>query len=103
MTAGHTDLGDIFEFAVRAKVDDALYDALSPLKDGEIAKPVVESDGLHLLLMVKHRFPTAQKFEQASDGVWRDVKREAETRVRAVNIAYLRHRADVVVAPDYAP
>ena len=28
--AGQTDLGDIFEFAVRAKVDDALYNAYRP-------------------------------------------------------------------------
>ena len=102
MAAGHTDLGDIFEFAVRAKVGDALYDTLSPLKDGEISDPVDESDGVHLIAMIKHRFPVSQTYEQASNRVWTDVKREAEAKVRAANLVYLHGRADIVVAPDYA-
>jgi parvulin-like peptidyl-prolyl isomerase len=103
MAAGHTDLGDMFEFAVRAKADDPLYNALSPLKDGEISDPVDESDGVHLIVMIKRRLPVSQTFEQASNRVWADVKRDAEAKVRAANLAYLRGRADIVVAPDYAP
>jgi parvulin-like peptidyl-prolyl isomerase len=102
MAGGHTDLGDIFEFAVRAKVDDALYKALSPLKDGEISDPVDESDGVHLIAMINRRLPVSQTFEQASDRVWADVKHEAEAKVRAANLVYLHGRADIVVAPDYA-
>jgi parvulin-like peptidyl-prolyl isomerase len=102
MAAGHPDVGDILQFAVRAKVDDALYDALAPLKDGEVSQPVEESDGVHLILMIKHQFPVAQTFEQASNQIWMDIRRDAEAQVRAGNLAYLRSRADVVVAPDYA-
>jgi parvulin-like peptidyl-prolyl isomerase len=102
MAAGHTDLGDIFEFAVRAKVDDALYNALSPLKDGEISDPVDESDGVHLIAMIKRRLPVSRTFEQASNRAWADVKREAEAKVRAANLVYLHGRADIVIAPDYA-
>jgi hypothetical protein len=102
MADGHADLGDIFQFAVRAKVDDALYDAASPLRDGEVSEAIDESDGVHLILMIKHRFPVAQTFEQASNRVWMDVKKAAEARVSAANVAYLRSRADIVLAPDYA-
>jgi foldase protein PrsA len=102
MDAGHIDTGDIFQFAVRAKVDDALYDAALPLKDGEISDPVDERDGVHLIAMIKHRFPVPQSFEQASNRVWSDVKNEAQAKVRAANIAYLRSRADIVLAPEYA-
>jgi parvulin-like peptidyl-prolyl isomerase len=102
MAAGHTDLGDIFEFAVRAKLDDALYNALSPLKDGAVSDPVDESEGVHLIVMIKRRLPVSQTFEQASNRVWADVKREAEAKVRAANLVYLHGRADIVVAPDYA-
>jgi parvulin-like peptidyl-prolyl isomerase len=102
MSSGQTDLGDIFEFAVRAKVDDALYDALAPLRDGEISEPVAEGDGIHLIAMIKRRFPVSQTFDQASNRVWADVKRDAESNVRAANLAYLHGRADIVVAPDYA-
>jgi PPIC-type PPIASE domain len=102
MAAGHTDFGDIFEFAVRAKVDDALYYALSPLKDGEISDPVDESDGVHLIAMIKRRLPVSQTFEQSSNRVWTDMKREAEAKVQAANLLYLHGRADIVVASDYA-
>jgi PPIC-type PPIASE domain len=102
MAAGHTDLGDLFEFAVRAKVDVALYNALSPLKDGEISNAVDESDGAHLVAMITRRLPVSQTFAEASNRVWADVKRDAEAKVRDANLVYLRGRADIVVAPDYA-
>ena len=103
MEAGHGDTGDIFQFAVRAKVDDTLYNVIAPLKDGEFAGPVVEADGVHLVAMIKHRFPVPQTFDQAGNLVWTDYKKDAQAKVRAANIAYLRGLADIVVAPGYGP
>jgi hypothetical protein len=103
MEAGHGDTSEIFQFAVRAKVDDALYDAIAPLKDGEFAGPIVEADGVHLIAMFKHRFPVPQSFDEASNLVWTDYKKDAQAKVRAANIAYLRSLADIVVAPGYGP
>jgi parvulin-like peptidyl-prolyl isomerase len=102
MDAGHVDTGDIFQFATRAKVDDATYNAMLPLKDGEVSEPIEEGDGVHLVVMIKHRFPVAQTFEEATNRVWTDVKKEAQAKVNAANIAYLRSRADIIVAPEYA-
>jgi PPIC-type PPIASE domain len=101
--AGHSDTGDIFQFAVRAKVDDALYDAIAPLKDGEFAGPVIERDGVHLIAMIMHRFPVPQSFDEAGNLVWTDYKKDAQAKVRAANIAYLRSLADIAVAPGYGP
>jgi parvulin-like peptidyl-prolyl isomerase len=102
MDAGHVDTGDIFQFAVRAKTDDATFNATLPLKDGEVSEPIDESDGVHLILMLKHRFPVAQSFEEASNRVWTDLKNEAQSKVNAANISYLRSRADIIIAPEYA-
>lgn len=102
MEAGHVDTGEIFQFAVRIKSDDAIYNATLPLGDGQVSEPVEESDGVHLIYMIRHRFPVAQSFEQASNRVWSDLKSEAQAKVNAGNIAYLRSRADIIVAPDYA-
>jgi hypothetical protein len=102
MDAGHADTGDIFQFALRAKLDDALYQATLPLHDGEVSDPVEESDGVHLIAMIKHRFPVAQTFEEASSQVWTDVKKEAQAKVRSANLAYLRSRADIMTAPEFA-
>jgi hypothetical protein len=102
MDAGHVDTGDIFQFAVRAKTDDSTYKATLPLKEGEVSEPFEQSDGIHLIVMIKHRFPVAQNFEEASNRVWSDLKNEAQAKVNAANIAYLRSRADIIVAPELA-
>jgi hypothetical protein len=102
MDSGHVDTGNIFQFAVRAKTDDATYNATLPLKDGEVSDPIPLADGVHLVAMIKHRFPVAQSFEEATNGVWTDVKNEAQARVNAANLAYLRSRADIVVDAEYA-
>lgn len=99
---GEVDLGDIFDFAVRAKVGAALYRALTQLHDGEISDPVEETDGVHLIVMVKHRSGIAQSYEQASNRVWNDVKKAAQGRRGIANLAYLHSRANIVIAPDYA-
>jgi hypothetical protein len=103
MEAGHADTGDIFQFAVRAKVDDALYAVIAPLKEGEFAGPVTEADGVHLIVMIKHRFPVPQSFDDAGNLVWTDYKKDAQAKVRAANIAYLRSLADIVVIRPVKP
>jgi hypothetical protein len=100
MEAGHVDKGDLYQFAVRAKTDDATYRATLALKAGEVSDPIPLGDGVHVIVMIMHRFPVAQTFEQAGDRVWADLKKEAQARVVAANIAYLRSRADILVAPD---
>jgi parvulin-like peptidyl-prolyl isomerase len=102
MDAGHPDTGDIFQFALRAKLDDALYQATLSLHDGEVSEPVEESDGVHLIAMIKHRFPVAQSFEEASNQVWTDAKKEAQGKVRSANLTYLRSRADIMISPEFA-
>jgi parvulin-like peptidyl-prolyl isomerase len=102
MDAGHADTGDIFQFALRAKFDDTLYQATLPLHDGEVSDPVPESDGVHLVVMIKHRFPVQQTFEEAGNQVWTDVKKEAQAKVRSANLSYLRSRADIILAPEFA-
>jgi hypothetical protein len=52
--------------------------------------------------MLKHVFPLPESFEEALNRVWTDVKTDAQNKVRAANIDYLRGRGDIMVAPDYA-
>jgi parvulin-like peptidyl-prolyl isomerase len=102
MDAGRADTGDIFQFALRAKLDDALYQATLGLHDGEVSDPVPESDGVHVIVMIKHRFPVQQTLEEASNQVWTDVKKEAQANVRSANLTFLRGRADIILTPELA-
>ena len=101
MEAGHVNTDNIFQFAVKAKVSDALYKAIQPLHGGQVSDPAVESDGVHLIVMLERTLPVPQTFAQASDRVWKDVTNQALDKVRAANLAYLRARAEIAVAPDY--
>jgi parvulin-like peptidyl-prolyl isomerase len=100
--SGHVDLGDIYGFAVHAKVDATLEAAIVALKDGEVSEPVEQNDGVHVIVMRRHQFPVAESFEEATNRVWTDVKTAAQNKVRAANLAYLRGRAEIVVAPEAA-
>jgi parvulin-like peptidyl-prolyl isomerase len=101
MDAGHIDTGDMFQFAVKDKTDAVTYQAATGLKDGEVSDPIPLADGVHLLLMISHRFPVPQSFEEAQNRVWTDIKTEAQARVRGANLVYLRNRADIMIAPEY--
>ncbi len=100
--AGHVDLGDIYQFAVHAKVSPELEAAILRLKDGEVSDPIEQPDGMHVVVMLKHRFPVPETFDEAQNRVWTDVKTAAQNKVRAANLLYLHGRADIVVAPDVA-
>jgi parvulin-like peptidyl-prolyl isomerase len=102
MDSGHVDTGNLFQFAVRAKLDDALYRAAIALKDGEVSDPVEEPDGVHLIAMVRHEFPVAQSFEDAQNRVFTDFKKEAQDKVLQANLRYLHGRADIALAPEFA-
>src|ERR1700690_4309265 len=100
MDAGHVDTGNIFQFAVRAKLDDALYRAALALKDGEVSDPLEETDGVHLIAMVRHAFPVAQSFEDAQNRVFADFKKEAQDKVLQANLKHLNSRADIALSPE---
>lgn len=103
MDAGHVDLGDIFQFAVRAKLDDALYNAALRLGDGEVSEPIDEHDGAHLIVMIRHQIPVAQSFEQAQNKVFADFKKEVQNKVLQANLQYLRGRADITLSNEFRP
>ncbi len=101
MDSGHVDTGNLFQFAVRAKLDDALYRAAIVLRDGEVSDPVEAADGVHLIAMVRHEFPVAQSFEDAQNRVFTDFKKEAQDKVLQANLRYLHGRADIALSPEF--
>jgi PPIC-type PPIASE domain len=101
MDAGHVDTGDMFQFAVKAKTDEVTYRVAIDLKDGEVSEPIPLTDGIHVLVMISHHLPVPQSFDEAQNRVWTDIKIEAQTKVRAANLVYLRNRADIMITPEY--
>ena len=102
VNGGKVDVDDIFEFAVEAKFTPRLSEALKPLNAGDVSEAVEEADGVHLVYVMARRRPLAQGFDAAKNAVWSDYKTAAQARVNKGNLEYLRDRADILIAPEYA-
>jgi parvulin-like peptidyl-prolyl isomerase len=101
MQGGQVDTGDILQFSVRSKLDDSLFSTAVALAAGQVSEPISDKDGIHILDMIAYRPPVARAFEQAQAQVWTDLKQEAQNKVRAANLSYLRSRADILIAPEF--
>jgi len=103
LDSGHVDLGDVFDFAARARLEPPVFAAAAGLGAGQISDPVSASDGVHVIVMLARTFPAQRGFEEVSNEVWRDLGEEAKSRVREANLKYLRSKADIQLAPESAP
>ena len=99
--SGGIDLGDNFDFAVKAKLGDDIYKAIAKLLPGQASGPVRRPDGIHVVVMVSRIASVKLDFAKAQDNVWQDYKREARETVERANLKYLRGRADVTLAPEF--
>ncbi len=99
--SGGIDLGDNFEFAVKAKLGDDIYKAIAKLAPGQASGPVRRPDGIHVVVMVSRIASVKLDFAKAQDNVWQDYKREARESVEKANLKYLRGRADITLAPEF--
>ena len=99
--SGGIDLGDNFEFAVKAKLGDDIYKAIAMLQPGQASGPVRRPDGIHVVVMVSRIASVKLDFAKAQDNVWQDYKREARESVEKANLKYLRGRADITLAPEF--
>ncbi len=99
--SGGIDLGDNFDFAVKAKLGDDIYKAIAMLQPGQASGPVRRPDGIHVVVMVSRIASVKLDFAKAQDNVWQDYKREARESVEKANLKYLRGRADITLAPEF--
>lgn len=95
--------GENFEFGVHAKLGERLYQVAKSLAPGEVAEPVAQPDGLHVIVMIDRKLPVASDFASVRDAVRRDFQRDALARVEAENLAFLKGRARITLDPGYRP
>jgi parvulin-like peptidyl-prolyl isomerase len=93
---------DEYYFALRFRLGAPLFDAISGLSAGEVSPPVVLPDGIHVVQVDMNNRPRPYSFEQARAQVSSDFNAEARDKRMANTVAFLRHRAKILVAEDYA-
>ena len=99
--SGRIDPGDNFDFAVKAKLGQDIYNAVKDLKAGQASAPVKQPDGLHVVLVTKRIDSVKLDFAKAQDEVWQDYKKDARDTNERANLKYLKSRADIVLAPEF--
>jgi parvulin-like peptidyl-prolyl isomerase len=94
--------GDEFYFAAKIHLGDALYAEALKLKEGEVSEPVHTSDGIHVVKVIQNKVPVPLPFERARLQVMTDYKKAQQDRLLAATMKFLRERAKLLIADDYA-
>jgi parvulin-like peptidyl-prolyl isomerase len=92
--------GEEFYFAARIHPGEPLFEAARNLPDGGVSAPIVHAHGIHVLYMIRNKKPVAFDFPAARDRVLTDYRNDAIGHLRTGDEAFLRKRANVLIADD---
>jgi parvulin-like peptidyl-prolyl isomerase len=92
--------GEEFYFAAKIHLGDELFAAARNLGNGEVSKPIQLPDGIHVLDMQQNKRPVAFDFAAARAQVLSDYRNEAVDKLKSSGEAFLRKRANVLIAED---
>jgi len=91
-----------YYFALQFRLGAPLFDAIRNLAAGAVSEPVMLPDGIHIVQVEMNNRPKPYTFEQARAQIGSDYNAEARDKRIANTIAFLRSRAKILIAPDYA-
>jgi parvulin-like peptidyl-prolyl isomerase len=92
--------GEEFYFAAKIHLGEPLFEIARHLADGEVSAPIAAADAIHVLYMLKNERPVPFDFAAARDQVLTDYRNDAIGRLRTGDEAFLRKRANVLIADD---
>ena len=104
LAEAHKVNGEELDFAAKIHLGPTLYAAVQDAKAGEITDPVVDRDGTVHVMALGKRLPSVQlSLADASNQVFTDFKKDAQDRVQADNIRFLRGKAEIQLQKGYQP
>ena len=89
-----------FYFAAKIHLGEPLFGIARSLRDGGVSTVIKMPDSLHVLFMEKNREPQPLDFATARLQVLADFRNEAIARLRTGDEAFLRKRANILIADD---
>jgi len=92
--------GQAFYFASRIHLGDSLFEVARRLHAGEISEPLVQPDGVHVLVVRQNHPPVARPYAAAQDQVLNDFRNDEIARLEAKSAEFLRKRANILIAKD---
>ena len=104
LSEAHKVNGEELDFAAKIHLGPVLYAAVVDTKAGQVTDPAVDKDGTVHVMQVGKRIPSVQlSLADASNQVFTDYKKDAQDRVQADNIAFLKSKAEIMLQKGYAP
>lgn len=104
LSEAHKVNGEELDFAAKIHLGDTLYAAVVDAKAGEVTDPVTDKDGTVHVMQVGKRLPSVQlSLADASNQVFTDFKKDAQDKVQADNIQFLKSKAEIQLQKGYEP
>jgi parvulin-like peptidyl-prolyl isomerase len=97
--SGRADAGEVLDFAAKLHLGVKLFPIAAALSDGEISEPVVDADGVHLLLMQRRQPPRVADFASVRPKVYADYVESVAKRAQDEALSILRRDAQILISP----
>jgi hypothetical protein len=91
-----------YYFAVKYRLGDMLFAAVEELPGGAVSAPIADKTAIHIVQVVKNSRPVPLGYEASRPRVFTDFKEAAQMRLLEATMAFLRGRASILIAKDYA-
>lgn len=91
-----------YYFALQYRFGDPFFARLRTLAAGAVTEPVALADGVHVVMVIGNRQPVPLSFEAARAQVRTDYVDALQTKLMDNTVRFLRRRARILIAPDYA-
>lgn len=92
--------GEEFYFAAKAHLGPVLFQTATALSSGQVSGPLAQSDGVHLLDVIRNQKPLPLDFQQARLQVLDAYQKAAVARAEAADERFFRKRANILLAKD---
>jgi hypothetical protein len=90
------------DFAAKLHLGNDLYQVATTLGSGAVSDPIVQSDGVHVLVMQQRQLPDVEDFPAARAQVYNDYRIALSDQAAKQNLATLRSQAQILLAPGQA-
>jgi len=97
--SGRVNNEDQIDFFMKLHLGPDLFKAAASLSDGQVSEPIVQSDGVHVLVMEHRRPPRYPDFEAARNRVYEAYRKEQTNAAEQENLKFLRGNAQILLAP----
>jgi hypothetical protein len=102
LSEAHKVNGEELDFAAKIHLGDKLYAAVQDSTAGQVTDPVTDKDGTVHVMQVGKRIPSVQlSLADASNQVFTDFKKDAQDKVQADNIKFLKDKAEILLQKGY--